>query len=1078
MAPTVYSRDHYVRRHLTVKELAHACDIPADAIKSLTLDSLRQVSIPGKVISQVLASIQHGNRGGDFATVSTPILQDSQSQDGESDGDSQTTVRTSNIGVRNENNFEVSSSNPRSDKKLDERHKSDSETAKDDEGDGSINHFVVDPLPRAYNRASGYEIVCGNQKKLISAKATKSDDADVPEELWDKAAVDKVPWLKSILEQKGSAVIGHRIKRVFRNMRKWLLEKWKRKVVMELDRWMEYYGGHLPDLAKAEKVADQIRKHVQAASWWNWDGGSTLFFWRWPVQYMSDALYGMAPMYDGKKPSYWVAQPPYKDPVNKERVKAKVEKVMRRGYLKSTRPGDEVKSLMYMFDVPKGEDDIRMVYDGSKSGLNDALWAPWFPLPTAQSFFDVMLPGYWCSDNDMGDFFLNFPMHEELQKYCGVDVTGLFPLTDDERRELHIAIWTRAAMGIKNSPHIATLLAGRSNRLILGIPTDPDNPFAWEFVVLNLPGTKSYDCTMPWVFKCRTDGNLAADSKRFVDDLRNSAHSQLLAWEASTKIGKTTSWLGQQDAPRKRRPPSQTPGAWAATVVGTNSEGQLYKCVTEEAWDKAKKRIKYLAYYAGCDVSRDDVDFGIEKELNIQPKGIGVLIHKAAEKYRGYLIHISATYEAIVPYLKGLHLTLDGWREGRDDEGWKDPGWSKFHRNDHELSSYLDKAPTHVDCVRRFKDDMDVLLRLFSGNTPEQVPLRPTCHGTLYMIGDASGSGFGNTAWAPEDEEVDALFGGWDEETAKESSNYREALTAVNGLEDQLKKGKIQRGCEVFIVTDNWVTERVFENGTAHSKKLHDLVVRLRKLQMRGDIFIRVIWMAGTRMILQGTDSLSRGDLCSGVMAGDPFLDHVPLSQSAMDLQPNLLQWLMKHLPGNWKLLEPKGWFIDAFEDPEGRFIWAPPPAVARQAIDCLCDAHHIHPFTSHIVVVPSLMTGYWRKRLLKCSDVVWVIKSKCDIWPSHLHEPLTIAFIAPQFRAKPWRIGRTTWLAERRTHMRQMLAEDSKTAGRCLRQFWNKAIGLSGAMPRCLAPEVLRERPGRWIPCAGGPRFGGFDSR
>ena len=234
--------------------------------------------------------------------------------------------------------------------------------------------------------------------------------------------------------------------------------------------------------------------------------------------------------------------------------------------------------------------------------------------------------------------------------------------------------------------------------------------------------------------------------------------------------------------------------------------------------------------------------------------------------------------------------------------------------------------------------------------------------------------------------------------------------------------------------------------------------------------------MAGTRMILQGTDSLSRGDLCSGVMAGDPFLDHVPLSQSAADLHPNLIEWVTKNLPGNWKILEPKGWFIDAFEDPEGRFIWAPPPAVARQAIDCLCDAHHIHPFSSHIVVIPSLMTGYWRKRLLKCSDAVWVIKSECDIWPSHLHEPLTIAFIAPQLRAKPWRIGRTTWLAERRTHLRQMFSKDSKTAGRGLRQFWNKARGLSGTMPRCLAPEVLQKGPGRWIPCAGGPRFGGFD--
>ena len=43
-----------------------------------------------------------------------------------------------------------------------------------------------------------------------------------------------------------------------------------------------------------------------------------------------------------------------------------------------------VESIMYMFDAMK-EDDIRIMYDGSKSGLNDVLWAPWFPLPTVNT---------------------------------------------------------------------------------------------------------------------------------------------------------------------------------------------------------------------------------------------------------------------------------------------------------------------------------------------------------------------------------------------------------------------------------------------------------------------------------------------------------------------------------------------------------------------------------------------------------------------------------------------------------------------------------------------------------------------
>ena len=41
------------------------------------------------------------------------------------------------------------------------------------------------------------------------------------------------------------------------------------------------------------------------------------------------------------------------------------------------------------------------------------------------------------------------------------------------------------------------------------------------------------------------------------------------------------------------------------------------------------------------------------------------------EKGRGFLIHLELTYPDLVPYFKGIHLTLDSWREGRDEEGWK-----------------------------------------------------------------------------------------------------------------------------------------------------------------------------------------------------------------------------------------------------------------------------------------------------------------------------------------------------------------------------------------------------------------------
>jgi hypothetical protein len=34
---------------------------------------------------------------------------------------------------------------------------------------------------------------------------------------------------------------------------------------------------------------------------------------------------------------------------------------------------------------------------------------------------------------------------------------------------------------------------------------------------------------------------------------------------------------------------------------------------------------------------------------------------KAPESYLGFLIYVSRTYSSMVPYLKGIHLTLDIW---------------------------------------------------------------------------------------------------------------------------------------------------------------------------------------------------------------------------------------------------------------------------------------------------------------------------------------------------------------------------------------------------------------------------------
>ena len=64
------------------------------------------------------------------------------------------------------------------------------------------------------------------------------------------------------------------------------------------------------------------------------------------------------------------------------------------------------------------------------------------------------------------------------------------------------------------------------------------------------------------------------------------------------------------------------------------------------------------------------------------------------------------------------------------------------------------------------------------------------------------------------------------------------------------------------------VLESIVVSGSSKLEKLFNLVVRLHCLSMRFKFNVRFIHVAGTQMIIQGTDGLSRGDIYEGIMKG------------------------------------------------------------------------------------------------------------------------------------------------------------------------------------------------------------------
>lgn len=68
--------------------------------------------------------------------------------------------------------------------------------------------------------------------------------------------------------------------------------------------------------------------------------------------------------------------------------------------------------------------------------------------------------------------------------------------------------------------------------------------------------------------------------------------------------------------------------------------------------------------------------------------------------------------------------------------------------------------------------------------------------------------------------------------------------------------------------TDNLVAEYAYYKGTSSSRTLFDLVLRMMKLQMVGDLILYATHISGNRMHARGVDFLSRGNTSKGQWLG------------------------------------------------------------------------------------------------------------------------------------------------------------------------------------------------------------------
>ena len=231
--------------------------------------------------------------------------------------------------------------------------------------------------------------------------------------------------------------------------------------------------------------------------------------------------------------------------------------------------------------------------------------------------------------------FLNFQLCPSVVPYTGLDLTPIYE--KGEKADPKWACWDRNLMGFKSSPYNSVKMALVVEEVVKGNRFDvardaegrESNPFQWNSVRLNLPGSRRYDPTFTWVAKLREDGQIACDIFTFVDDERVVGPTRELTWQASHRLACIQAYLGIQDAARKVRPCDQLNGAWAGAVVHIVEMLGVCTLTLEEKWAKLRAIL--------------------DKWWRRLSAGETELSHKELLSDRGFLVYVTRTYPAMVP---------------------------------------------------------------------------------------------------------------------------------------------------------------------------------------------------------------------------------------------------------------------------------------------------------------------------------------------------------------------------------------------------------------------------------------------
>lgn len=255
-------------------------------------------------------------------------------------------------------------------------------------------------------------------------KAARADDAAIYLSMWNQLILPFYPactsshldWLCDILLRKVKyrlradffAYLASTYPRLFPTFRVSGLEGVTHVVTRQGGSLDAQFSRFQKDLAAGRMVFHTFMN----TSFFNWDLGSTLTFWRWSREWQLSARDGFEPhiLSDGLLPHNMKRASRPKAIIYNKMLSKFVRFIQRRYILPAV--DSEFKSFIAYFGVPKGDDDVCVVYNGTSCGLNDATFASNFWLPNATSMLRILGYNYHSVDINLGDMFHNFPLYQ------------------------------------------------------------------------------------------------------------------------------------------------------------------------------------------------------------------------------------------------------------------------------------------------------------------------------------------------------------------------------------------------------------------------------------------------------------------------------------------------------------------------------------------------------------------------------------------------------------------------------------------------------------------------------------------